>query len=127
MKQLPIKCTPCRINYKGQKYRILSDGSVTGTLTESQMHELGLPNIKAVLDYEVRELRLYGPHTPEAKTIRREAARLRRNRNARERNQANAKEQAVRRKSITRLERFDWSQLSTQTLINVLALLPKEK
>jgi len=49
---------------------------------------MGFATVKAVLDYESSTLTRLDPHSTEAKTIRREAARIRRNRNARERNQA---------------------------------------
>lgn len=87
-RQPPIKCTPCRVTYAGERYRIYSDGSVSRTLAHNEISDLGLGTVRAVLDYESSKLSRYTPHSEDAKIIRREAARLRRNRNARERNQA---------------------------------------
>lgn len=65
----PIHCTPCRVTYEGVRYRVLSNGdiqSVAGTFTEFTG-----PLISA--------------HESVARLVRREAARQRRNCNARER------------------------------------------
>lgn len=73
----PIRCTPCRVKYNGEYYRIKSDGSVHYLLVTK--------NKEGKIEFaesEIKEL----DHV--AKTIRREAARLRRNRNSRERRQA---------------------------------------
>lgn len=69
----PIKCTPCRVMYNGEPYRIFSNGVVMPLLRDNESGKLlnGLPVPES-----------------EAKLIRREASRLRRNRNARERDQA---------------------------------------
>lgn len=66
----PIRCTPCRVTYAGTRYQIESNGQV-----QEYSHEL---------------LGKVGDVLPEsrAKLVRREAARQRRNRNARERHQA---------------------------------------
>lgn len=83
----PIKCTPCRVTIDGKRWRIYSDGSVSIALTYAEVQRLNFINVKEVLDYESKLPRLL-PHSLEAKTIRREASRLRRNRTTRERNQA---------------------------------------
>jgi hypothetical protein len=77
----PIKCTPCRVTYDGQRYQIESNGSVRlipngpgGILMTAKAVRLALSNIEA-MDENTGRL------------IRREASRQRRNRNARERNQ----------------------------------------
>lgn len=85
MSHPPIKCTPCRLIYNNERYRVYSDGSVSGSLSLSGAEDLGLKTLKEVLDYESTQLPRYAPHSSEARTIRREASRLRRNRNARER------------------------------------------
>lgn len=84
----PIKCTPCRLEINGKRYRIYSDGSVSDSLTLAQVGELGLGSVREVLDYEAANLTRLDPHSQEAKVIRHEASRRRRNRDARERNQA---------------------------------------
>jgi hypothetical protein len=84
----PIKCKPCRINYNGERYRIYADGSVSGALTLDEVKTLGLDGVAAVLKYEAEKLPRYLPSSSEAKTVRHEASRLRRNRNARERSEA---------------------------------------
>ncbi len=86
MSNPPIKCTPCRLTYNDRRYRIYVDGPVSESLPLSSAKDLGLKSLKDVLDYE-STLTRYDPHSSEARTIRREAARLRRNRNARERSQ----------------------------------------
>jgi len=83
----PIRCTPCRVTIGGNRYRIYSDGSVSSYLTPKEIVNLGL-SIKQAREYEEVSLARLDPHSTEAKSIRREAARIRRNRNARERNQA---------------------------------------
>lgn len=72
----PIRCTPCRVVYELQRYQIEADGSVRPVPTD-------FPEYNAAL------VRLIDPvEEPLARTIRQHASRLRRNRNARERNQA---------------------------------------
>lgn len=78
----PIKCTPCRVMYGGKRYRVYKDGSTSIALSRQQIEELGLQNVKEVLEYEANQPRL-GSHEPGSKAIRQEASRLRRNRNAR--------------------------------------------
>lgn len=70
----PIKCAPCRVTYEGQRYQIEANGEVRPTLDK-------------VMPATTRLACLPLPES-EAKLIRREASRQRRNRNARERNQA---------------------------------------
>ena len=84
----PIKCTPCRVLYNNESYRIYPDGSVSGSLSFSEAKDLGVGSVRDHLAYEAEKLPRYEPHSSEARTIRREASRLRRNRNARERRQA---------------------------------------
>lgn len=84
----PIRCTPCRVIYDGLNYRIYENGSVSLSLLPADARRLGLTTIADHLAYERRNLDRYEPHSPIAKKIRQEAQRLRRNRNARERNQA---------------------------------------
>lgn len=77
----PIRCVPCRVTYNGQRYQIESNGDV---------RHVPISNGALMTAQEVRSnLDLLKPE-PEslAKLVRREASRLRRNRNARERNQA---------------------------------------
>lgn len=69
----PIKCIPCRVTYDGPVYHILSNGEV---------RECVRVDTGAWQDFPQLE------DESKAKLIRREASRLRRNRNARERNQA---------------------------------------
>lgn len=84
----PIKCTPCRVTYNNVRYRIYSDGSVSGALSADEAGKLGIKNAKEALEYEFNTLPRYDPYSTEARTIRQHAAKLRRNRNARERYQA---------------------------------------
>lgn len=84
----PIHCTPCRVTISGNRFRIYSDGSVSAALTYDEIQRMGFANIKEVLAYESTQMARLDPHSLEARTIRREASRLRRNRNARERSQA---------------------------------------
>lgn len=87
--QPPIKCTSTRVTINGVRYRVWSDGSVSRSLTKEDINSFA-PHIKTLGDlisYEKMSTR-FEPHSSEAKSIRQEAARLRRNRNARERNQA---------------------------------------
>lgn len=83
----PIQCTPCRVTIGANRYRIYKDGSVSAALTREETQRMGFATFKEVLEYESKLTRM-DPHSIEAKTIRREASRLRRNRNARERSQA---------------------------------------
>jgi len=84
----PICCTPCRILIGDNYWRVYSDGSVSMALTRQEAENLGLRTAYQIFEYEKSTARRLDPHSTEAKTIRREAARIRRNRNARERNQA---------------------------------------
>lgn len=83
----PIHCTPCRVTIDGNRWRVYADGSVSAALTLKEANALNFLTVKEVLAYESALPRLI-PHSTEAATIRREASRLRRNRNARERSQA---------------------------------------
>lgn len=83
----PVHCISCRVTINGNRWRIYADGSVSAGISESEARSLGFKSIKEHLDYEAGLPRLI-PHSTEAKTIRNEAARLRRNRAARERTQA---------------------------------------
>lgn len=81
----PIKCTPCRVTYEGQRYHVLSNGDVYPCYLEYREQP----------DYESTVLQnkswTDGPNKIDATTaklVRREASRQRRNRNARTRNQA---------------------------------------
>lgn len=72
-----MKCIPCRVTFNGQRYFVASDGQVyptwqnIGTIGQGNTWSLG-----AALDREP------------AAAVRREARRQRRNRNARDRDQA---------------------------------------
>lgn len=68
----PIKCIPCRVRYQGCFYKIQENGEIFHTVIRNGEW--------LVARFPEKEER--------AKLIRREASRLRRNRNARERNQA---------------------------------------
>lgn len=72
----PIRCTPCLVTYEGMRYHVHSDGRVFFYAV----------NVMADGSREGRD----GSETSDslAVTVRRHASRLRRNRNARERNQA---------------------------------------
>ena len=74
-------CTPCRVTYQGTRYAISQDGTVRVIWIEGGINLPTGPTPK---------VRMYGePVDPLiAKNVRREAARQRRNRNARERHQA---------------------------------------
>ena len=86
---LPIRCTPCRVNFKDKRYRVLADGSVAEIPTpQPTPADLGLQSVKDVLKWELANLQWHSPHSDFARDVRREAARLRRNRNARERARA---------------------------------------
>lgn len=68
----PIKCIPCRVTYEGNRWEVAADGhvrSISGVFAD-----------------------FFGPwihpNSETAKKVRREASRLRRNRNARERHAA---------------------------------------
>jgi len=75
----PIHCTPCRVTYQGVRYQIETNGEVR---LLPHLFEVGNVNRSTVL-------RTIDPISePEAKLIRREASRQRRNRNARERTKA---------------------------------------
>jgi hypothetical protein len=85
----PVKCTPCHVTLDGQRYRILSDGRVAALSSPLPLPtDLGLKTVKEVLQWEVENLTWHAPHSDLARKVRREASRLRHNRNARERNQA---------------------------------------
>lgn len=85
----PIRCTPCRVTYHGQRYRVLSDGRVAETPTpQPKPADVGVSDITELLQWELDHLIWHSAHSPLARDVRREASRLRRNRNARERNPA---------------------------------------
>ena len=73
-----MKCTPCRVTFEGQRYYIAVDGQVYPTWQNIATVPGGVNtwSLGATLD------------RTQAQQVRREAARQRRNRNARERNQA---------------------------------------
>jgi len=83
----PITCTSCRVTIDERRYRIWKDGSVSSSLTKEEMERMQIRTMKDLLDYELTTAKL-SPDSLEAKTIRRESQRLRKNKNARERNQA---------------------------------------
>ncbi len=67
-----MKCIPCRVTFQGSRYMIAADGTVT-----------------PVRPVDVNYSEPAEPVSPEfAKDVRAEAARLRRNRNTRDRNNA---------------------------------------
>lgn len=74
----PIKCIPCRVTHEGQRYQVESNGEVRMVPAEFMA-------LNAAVD-----VRRSQPVLEEstARLVRREASRQRRNRNARERNQA---------------------------------------
>lgn len=76
----PIRCTPCRVRFNGTRYAVSADGTVRPIL----LAEAGVGANGAFLGTTVYT---YGPalDAAGAKAVRQEAARLRRNRNARER------------------------------------------
>lgn len=85
----PIHCTPCRVTYNGQRYRILSNGGVAETPTpQPKPADVGVATIAELLQWEIDNLTWRDAHSTLAREVRHEASRLRRNRNARERNQA---------------------------------------
>lgn len=84
----PIKCIPCRVTFDGLRYRVYSDGSVSLALSNREAIDLGCKTVRDDLEYESTRMDRYEPHSQVAKSVRQEAQRLRRNRNARERNQA---------------------------------------
>lgn len=87
----PIKCTPCRVTVKGIRYRIYENGSVCFSMPIEEIKRTNatIGDVKAYEEQEVQSgMGLYAPSSDLAKTVRHEASRLRRNRNARERNSA---------------------------------------
>lgn len=72
----PIKCIPCRVTYDGNRFHVCSNGKVYFCYREKLV--------------DGSYIDLDGSECSEtlSKAVRREASRLRRNRNARERNQA---------------------------------------
>lgn len=80
----PIRCIPCRVTYNGQRYQIESNGSVRFVPPVLAFPKGFEDTIKS---YQVVR-GLYPEPESIAKLVRREASRQRRNRNARERNQA---------------------------------------
>lgn len=80
----PIRCTPCRVTFDRQRYQIENDGTVRVVPPE-----IAFPKGFSATIASYQQVRESDP-LPEsvAKRIRQEASRLRRNRNARERNQA---------------------------------------
>jgi len=97
-KKPPIRCTPCRVLIGDNYWRVYSDGSVSMALTRQEAENLGLRTAYQIFEYEKSTARRLDPHSTEAKTIRWEAARIRRNRNTRERNQAKKDLELVRAK-----------------------------
>lgn len=77
----PIHCTPCRVTYAGVRYQIESNGEVRAIPSTPD---------RSSSSFRYEEIREGQPCLPEsqAKLVRREASRQRRNRNARERHQA---------------------------------------
>lgn len=71
---VPMTCIPCRVRFNGQQYEISRDGSVR-------------PVVSSVIQTDGTVSREYGLalSCDEAATVRQEAQRLRRNRNARDR------------------------------------------
>lgn len=87
-KPLPIQCTPCRVKYEGTRYRVYPDGSVSLSVqTAAQAMELGLKTVGELREYDYSQER-HSPQSDLARQVRQEAARQRRNRNARERHAA---------------------------------------
>lgn len=80
----PIKCSPCRVNINGNRYRVLSDGRVA----KLQVPQVKPTDVKELLQWELENLQWNDAHSDIARAVRQEASRIRRNRNARERNQA---------------------------------------
>lgn len=83
----PIHCAPCRVTFNGTRYRIFSDGSVVITKTSDELLGPKVWTIGELRAFEEAQER-YSPHSDIARLVRREAARLRRNRNNRERHAA---------------------------------------
>lgn len=79
LQERPMKCKPCRVTVDGTRYEISADGTVRPTWIET-------PDPMAHTDGG----RVYGPQASaeEARRVRAEASRQRRNRNARLRDQA---------------------------------------
>ena len=75
----PIRCTPCRVKVDGAYYRVRSNGGVY------RLHIVRQDLNGRPLEFTQEEFPLLAT---DAREVRREASRLRRNRNARERNQA---------------------------------------
>lgn len=71
----PVRCTPCRVRFNGSRFTVSADGTVRPIL----LAEAGANGATTYV---------HGPalDAAAAKAVRHEAARLRRNRNARERN-----------------------------------------
>lgn len=84
----PIHCTPCRVTYRGYRYQINSDGSVRNISAYIEMESTA--RRRSPESYKFSEVTALVPEErwDVAKEVRREASRQRRNRNARERNQA---------------------------------------
>lgn len=79
----PIRCTPCRVKYLDTYYRISEDGEVRETWNTGEYFRS--PDGKRTPVWQVSD----EPESDnDARLIRREASRLRRNRNAREHRQA---------------------------------------
>lgn len=74
----PIKCTPCRVTYQGQRYQIEADGTVRRVSTYENIYQTPEDVLRSqpVISESI------------AKVVRKEASRQRRNRNTRERNAA---------------------------------------
>jgi hypothetical protein len=70
-----MTCIPCRVTFERVRYQIERDGTVRRMNTPEQQAEYKLPALEAIPPYE-------------AKAVRAEAARQRRNRRSRERHDA---------------------------------------
>lgn len=83
----PIHCTPCRVTYQGVRYQIEENGEVRRVTAlngePTPMDYISGSKMAANVRRDRPTL-----SEPEAKLVRREASRQRRNRNARERTQA---------------------------------------
>lgn len=84
----PIKCIPCRVTFRGHRYQINSDGSVRNISAWIEMETTA--RRRSPESYKFSEVTALVPQErwDVAREVRREASRLRRNRNARERHQA---------------------------------------
>lgn len=81
----PIKCISMRATINGIRYKIHSNGDISESLRPDQMEAVGVKTLGDLVEYEKTHL-LYFAEWKEAKEIRKEAQRLRRNKLSRERN-----------------------------------------